>query len=422
MSASMQWDLIPGRAVVRVFAHTLPTQRGPVACHSWVTNGLLGFGQREIVLTMVRHPNAGIEHAPQEPVQFLRTIAGFAQQGRLVDEGGITELGPTGLFGRPSIRGLVYQTAWPMDGVVIPNGSLHAVVLVGHEMETAKRYGSLRVLAGRSRALSDGAVVRSGSPAALFTGSREHPRRRCRRDHARRQRHPRRRANRRAPSARDASATRRVRASSARCGARVLHDDRYRVRRVPRLVSRTERTGSDLRARQLRTPPWLSSHRPQQAYDGANPFEDGFAAMLTDASWARVRQSLMSGEPVTIAGNKPLVLEWFDAVAARREVPAVSDMQMHLRENQADIEARLGMNALVDYANAIEKTVQQHFAGQNGPGSTLDLEVILSAGRPPQIRIGDAGIFQKLSAIAAPPVRAGDIAFRGSFALFGGPS
>src|SRR5262249_54813059 len=39
---------------------------------------------------------------------------------------------------------------------------------------------------------------------------------------------------------------------------------------------------------------------PQQEADGANMFEDGFACMLTDASWARVRHALTSGAPVTI--------------------------------------------------------------------------------------------------------------------------
>src|SRR5581483_9505538 len=135
MGASFQYDLVPG-VVVRVFEHVLVQQ----PCTSFVTLGLRAFGQREIIITFLRHVRA-------DPFPLLRTIANLARQGRIVGAGDITEVGPGGLFGLPNLRGLAYETAWPMDGVDLPPDCLHAIVLVGPEMEAVKKFGVLRVLA-----------------------------------------------------------------------------------------------------------------------------------------------------------------------------------------------------------------------------------------------------------------------------------
>src|SRR5678815_6182732 len=108
MAHSLQHPL-GGGVNVRVFAHELATQGGPVSCWSYVTDGLRAYRQREIVFTLARPPGAGTEHAHPEPLQLLGAIAPLAQQGRLVDEGGVTEVGPGGLFGQPAIRGVAYQ-------------------------------------------------------------------------------------------------------------------------------------------------------------------------------------------------------------------------------------------------------------------------------------------------------------------------
>jgi hypothetical protein len=167
---------------------------------------------------------------------------------------------------------------------------------------------------------------------------------------------------------------------------------------------------------------------PQQAGDAANPFEDGLVAMLTDASWARVRAALAGGQPVTVPGNRALEVEWYEPAAlAAPEAPPVGEMRLQLRESQADVDARLGMQALVGYAEALEKAVQQHFAGQRGPGTTLLLEVLLVSGYRPGLRVtcwpelpAAAGLQQRLEALPFPPMRAGEVAFHGTFALWGG--
>lgn len=109
-----------------VAAHVYPHQLRGIDCTSHVTDGLRAFGQAELVITMSDGP---------DPTALLRTIVGCAEQGTIVTEGGFSETGFT------------FQRAWPMNGVVLPDGTLAMVALVGAEMEAAKAFGSLRVLA-----------------------------------------------------------------------------------------------------------------------------------------------------------------------------------------------------------------------------------------------------------------------------------
>lgn len=277
--------------VARAYEHQL----GATACTSYVTHGLSAFGQRELVMTMTR--------GGPEPLGLLRAIAGFAQQGRLVDEGGFTEVGPTGLFGRPHLRGVTYQRARPMDGVPLPNGALAMIVLVAHEMETAKNYGALRVLArfGRGHAFF---------PTAMW----------CELD--------------RPPAFPPESGTvlDGVAHSSIAGMAVVLEGERVVVR-VPQSARSTfaslpppeqalavyttlapdadsclvwspgQQEAAAIAApgaTGARTSGCFVLFVPQQDADAANVFEDGIVCMLTDASWARVRYALATGSPLTV--------------------------------------------------------------------------------------------------------------------------
>ncbi|MEO8700041.1 MAG: hypothetical protein ABI867_08350 [Kofleriaceae bacterium] len=431
MSASYQHDLISG-VVARVFAHELRPQRGVVPCWSYVTDGLRAFGQHEMVLTIVRPADQGADRAPGDPLGLLRTIAGLAQQGRLVDAGGFTEVGPSGLFGRPQLRGLAYQTAAPMDGVTLPPGCLAAIVLVGDEMEVAKRFGALRVLARLGRANNFWPTTPWCEP------------------------------DRGACCAADESILGNV-ASAAMPGvSAVLEGDRVTVRIARSTHARFVQAGlpppetalalltvlddhadaclvwfqgqpgpeaiSAPNSRGARVSGCFIAFVPQQEADGADTFEDGFAARLTDASWLTLRDAILRGTAATIPGatGKTLVLEWFDAPPPRSEVPAVSEMQMQLREGQDDIEARLGMAALVEYANTVEATVQQYYAGQGGQqrhGQSLEIQVLLAAGQRPAVYGElDPALYARLAELPGPPVRSGEVAFRGTFALFGGAS
>jgi len=428
VTSSLQFDLAPARATVRVFAHELRANR-VVPCFSYVTNGLRAFGQKEIVLTLVRPQNAEIQHAPRDPLALLRTIAGLAQQGRLVDEGGITEVGDTGLFGRPHIRGVAYQTAWPMDGVTLPPECLAAIALVGPEMEIAKRFGALRILSrlGRANGFFPTAPWCELDRAPLASADEKSILENVARVHIG-----------------GASAV----LANDRVVVRLPHSARSQFESLPPLeIALTIFTTLDAHADAClvwtpgqKAPEAISAPRskglisgcfalfvPQQSSDGANPFEDGFAVTLTDQTWTVVRHALSSETNATIAGNRPLSIEWYEPVKAQPQAPPASEMAMHIREAQADIDARIGMQTLVSYANAIESAVQKYFANRTGRGMNLDLDVLLAAGRPPAIRIYCtpeivAALAPLLASLPAPPIRDGEIAFRGSFALFGGAS
>src|SRR5262245_61433639 len=118
---SIEVDLIPGRVSAQVFAHELHPDRGSIPCFTYVTRGLEAFGQRELAFTLVR---GGEAEVPQAPLGLLAQISQLAAQGRVVEPGGLTELGPTGAFGQPALRGFAYQTASPMDGVALPPRAL----------------------------------------------------------------------------------------------------------------------------------------------------------------------------------------------------------------------------------------------------------------------------------------------------------
>ncbi len=427
MSSSVQFDLVPGRVVARVFAHDLRASQ-PVSCFSYVTEGLRAFGQDEVVFTLVRPPDAGIERAPHDPLHFLRAIANLATQGQLVSAGGFTEVGAQGLLGRPHIRGVAYERAWPMDGVTLPDGCLSAAALVAHEMDSVKRFGALRTLARLGRAYrffptapwcdpDRGPMPPEGKSILEGVASAYIPFvsvvRSAERITVRLARSAQARLSQGLPPPEAALAFLTVLDPSAD-GCLVWSPGQQAPEAISPPGSRGERLSG-----------CFALFVPQQASDGGNPFEDGFAITLTDASWGRVRQALVSATPLAIAN---VAIEWFDVVAPRAApIPPVSEMQMQIREPQPDIDARIGMQALVGYADAIERTVQQHFAGQTGQGAVLELDVLLAAGRPPALRVScfpelaaAAALPMRLASIQAPPLRMGEIAFRGTFALFGG--
>jgi hypothetical protein len=434
MAASMQVELVPGVSV-RVFAHELRTQAQVVPCWSYVTEGLRAHRQREIVFTLVRPHGAGMEQAPRDPLQLLGAIAQLAAQGRVVDEGGVTEVGPTGMFGQPALRGVVYQAASPMEGVALPPGALAAVAVVHPEMETAKRFGALRVLArlGRAHRFYPTAVwcepgraplmgpesgsILEGVASAHIVGltiamAGDQVVLRVARSAQ--------------PGLRDGLATLPAQAALALMASLDPAADGCLVwnpgQSGPEAISPPGSRGARLSG-------CFALFIPEQAGDGANPFEDGFAVTLTDTSWARIRAALSAGQPLTVAGNRALVLEWVDAApVAAPPAPAVSEMRMTLRESQADIEARIGMNALVQYAESVEKTVHQHFTGPRGPGALVYVDVYFAAGYRPGIRVtcwpevpAAGGLQQRLESLPFPAITSGEVAFRGELTLWGGP-
>lgn len=323
MPPSLELAVAPG-VTLRVFAHLLIPPAGAVPCFTYVSEGLRALGQREIALTLVRPLEDGLERAPQYPLHVFKAIAELAAAGRFVEPGGFTEVGPAGLFGRPSLRGLGYERAAPMSGVELPPGCLAAVVLVDHELATAKAFGSLRVLA------------RLGRAACFYPTA-------CWCD-----------LDRRPIGAPDAdSILGRVPCLGQPGVSARLDGDRVTVRVArhagPRVASALAELPEDAAAALLASldehadgclvwepgqaapaaiaPPGSAGARlsgcfalfvPQQAADEGRIHEDGFALFLTDASWRRVRAALSRGESLVLpsATGSAIAIEIEGSVAS----------------------------------------------------------------------------------------------------------
>jgi hypothetical protein len=308
MTASRSLD-VAAAVTADVYAHEL----GPVACFSYVTRGLAASGQAELVLTLPRPADATLDRASDAPLPLLRAIAGFAARGQLVGDGGFTELGATGLFGRPALRGIAYQRAWPMTGVDLPDGALSMIVLVDHEIDAVKAYGATRVLArlGRAQRFFPTAVWCDPDRAALATAD-------------------------------EPTLLAQVGRAKLPGVSVVMTGDRIAVR-LPRAVDVPALPPPDIaiallasldraadaclvwspgqQAPEAITPPGsrgaclsgcFALFAPQQAADAFEVFEDGFALRLTDRSWAVVRDALAHhGDAVVAAPDgKRLAVEW----------------------------------------------------------------------------------------------------------------
>ena len=85
--------------VMTAFAHDLPTAGPTLACWTFVTDGLVGYGQKELVLTVAHAPGEHPEAIAREIAAFLSAVQKYAARGRRVDVGDITVFEGTGPAG-----------------------------------------------------------------------------------------------------------------------------------------------------------------------------------------------------------------------------------------------------------------------------------------------------------------------------------
>lgn len=135
--------IVPGLAA-RVFLHALSAPSGPVWCWTYVTRGLEVYRQREVVFTVAIGASGDAGRVPTEPLRFAATLQYLAGQGRVVDAGGLSQLGGAGFLGRP---GITYARAEAMAGVDVPPGALAAVLITAEEIAVYQAFGQSRLLA-----------------------------------------------------------------------------------------------------------------------------------------------------------------------------------------------------------------------------------------------------------------------------------
>src|SRR5262245_21695175 len=142
--SSVQRDVAGGAVHVRVVTHAAATPVESVACWTYVTDGLMAVGQKELTITVAREP--GETSPPVDPFKFLDTVYGLAKQGRIVDVGDVSKFVAGGFLGRRDFQGVIYVPAQPWIGVTYPAPTLHALVVTGDEVDAAIQYGVLRIL------------------------------------------------------------------------------------------------------------------------------------------------------------------------------------------------------------------------------------------------------------------------------------
>jgi len=137
--------LIPGQLSVAIDEGGIRTAGGMLPALLYTTVGLERHGQREMVFAVAR---TGAP-APGYPLTMARTVHRFAAEGRLVDAGDVSVFGKPGVDVDERVTGFVYADA-PADiqsTVDFERPPLVALPLVGGETAVVQRFGHARVLA-----------------------------------------------------------------------------------------------------------------------------------------------------------------------------------------------------------------------------------------------------------------------------------
>jgi hypothetical protein len=119
----------------------------------FVTRGLAGFGQKELVFCLKQVSSDHIKTV----MALLRKVMQLAVQGRRVDVGGFTEFGQGGIFGQPIYIGIGYARPHSVDPLLQaaglnPRQCMLAIVLTQAELMVCRKFGLARVLARQGEA------------------------------------------------------------------------------------------------------------------------------------------------------------------------------------------------------------------------------------------------------------------------------
>jgi hypothetical protein len=140
-------EVIPGKLVVNIFAHTLNAPNAPVACWSYVSDGLWPLGQKEIVFTIARRKGEPKDAYPRDLLQLYSIVHKLAGEGRLVDVGDYSGFGGVGLLDQRDFIGLLYTPPQVLSDVHITAPSLIALILTKDELAVAQQQGPVRFMA-----------------------------------------------------------------------------------------------------------------------------------------------------------------------------------------------------------------------------------------------------------------------------------
>jgi len=465
----VQVELIPGKLKVRIFLHVIDSQKGPVPCWSYVTEGLWAHGQKELIFTLSRKPNEKPLDYSRDLLNLFKNVYELAKQGRLVNVGDYSEFGPSGFLGRSDLRGIGYVTPQILQGVKVLGPHLAGIFLTDEELAIAKSLGVTRVMANLGWAYRyypcPPWFERDRSSVLLSKPMQEH-----------------------------SILTHMGRGPVQ--GAWILLDHEKQL-----FLSVLPAARSKLQALLTKSPPraplallieadpranacmvWAPGQSGLSAITSPNSdglvrtgnflalvpgqpenefryVEDGFSLMLTDASWKVIREAMASGKPVSVPITKSgmnFQLEW---VVETYESPVdgatyyatggwhtydtrgrhspqktgpVSVKHVVLLTTVEEISQRTTTEDLDALIKSVENLVDDHFALlAREAGRDLIVQCELQPGRRLEIKIAsqpsiDDEIYQplydRLVELPGPDVKGGPVRFQIVFAVWGGAS
>jgi hypothetical protein len=298
------FELVPGKLAADVHFHEIGTPAGSLACWTYTTNGLLTYGQKELIFTLVCAPDEARNAFPQDPLHFFAFILQLAQAGQLVDAGGVSRFGDKNLLGHH----LAYIPPQSLQGVPIPDSAITAILVTEDEVSAVEEFGVTRLMARlghASRYYPCPPWSERSRPGLSFERTRQES------------------ILARVPRLHAPGVT--IRRENQRIILRVTSQAGERLRthlaQLPKKTPIALLTDIDpmanaclvwapeLPAPTAITPPYSDGSRlcgcfvlfvPEQKEQEVRLFEDGFSLLLSTRSWRRMRKALMQGRPFTL--------------------------------------------------------------------------------------------------------------------------
>jgi hypothetical protein len=421
-------EVVSGKLHVRVFSHVIASASGPVPCWTYVSDGLRGAGQKEILFSVKREAGEAEAAFPRELLGLYATLHRFAHEGKVVEAGGVTRLGPSGPgFLREDLRGILYIAGQAIAGVPIERPFLTAIICSGAECDVASRLGHVRLLSliGRHYAYF---------PTAPWLD--------------------RRRAELVRPEAMASSVLNNVRTMVAPTAAARMEAGGGAGSRIVLKLRRAKASALDAALAQI--PPaqavallvgldprcdaalvWSAGQRepsaisaagskgeriagnfvllvPGVAEDGARILEDGFSVMMTASTWERFRAALAARTEFDVPSAAPSMgfsLVWLDE-AFENPVDArtyVAEGGFHkyspeervprnpssvvqlggvtLLNSEQELEGRVDARALADFLTRIADALADLVGGPEGAAFDVHVQLDLAPGQVPTLGV-----------------------------------
>ena len=391
-------EVIPGKLKVKIFLHEITYEKETILCWSYVTDGLMSQHQKEIVFTLRREKSQKPGDYPRDFLGFFATVFHLAEKGQLADVGDSTLFGETGFLGHKDFRGIGYVEPQGFPGVETGGVPLLAGILLKEdEAQIAWDLGLTRVIAllgmkYRYYPCPTWSDLNRESVASL--------------------------------SGMDKS----ILGKMARIGVRAsYYEEHNHIFLVVSPTSRAQlqkvlgelpptqplalRTQPDSRANACLvwrpgqdqtmaiTPPDSDGSRktgaflafvPEQDANEVRSTEDGVALLLTNTTWQKIREALLSGSDVFVPSpgkaGASISVEWAKAATytssvtgetyvaekwtnyeprgsspATKQRVAVNSSRIVLLTSERDLQARTTAEDLASYLNAIGSAVDAFF-------------------------------------------------------------